>query len=55
MKKIMFLCVLLLLVSCKPKDPSEFDLKSPCATKKNIYTNGLEPCMKRTPLGNTLA
>jgi hypothetical protein len=55
MKKTIIFCFLLLaLTSCKPKDPSVYDIKSPCASSKKEYTNGKEPCIKRSPIGNKL-
>ena len=42
------------IIACKPKDPSIYDIKSPCATNNQIHTNGHEPCIKRTPIGNKL-
>ena len=56
MKIITLTCFLLIcLTACKPKDPSVYDIKSPCATNNQLYTNGHEPCIKRTPIGNKLA
>jgi hypothetical protein len=55
MKKMIVLCLLLVtLIGCQPKDPSVYDIKSPCASSKKEYTNGHEPCIKRSPLGNKL-
>lgn len=50
----MMLFLTIALTSCKRKDPSVYDIKSPCAASGNINTNGLEPCVKRTPIGNKI-
>jgi hypothetical protein len=56
MKKVVIICLLFTcLIGCKPKDPSVYDIKSPCASGKKMYTNGYEPCIKRTLIGNKLA
>ena len=56
MKKLIIISLLLIcLIGCKAKDPSVYDIKSPCASSKKMYTNGHEPCIKRTPIGNKLA
>jgi hypothetical protein len=56
MKKVVIFSLLFAsLIGCKPNDPSVYDIKSPCASGKKMYTNGHEPCIKRTPIGNKLA
>ena len=39
------------IVGCAPKDPSIYDIKSPCAAN-NDYTSKQVPCIKRSPIGN---
>ena len=53
-KKFFVLCLFFILVGCKPQDPSAYDVKSPCVSHKKEFTNGVGPCIKRTPLGNKL-
>ncbi len=53
-KILCIFCFLFVLVGCKPQDPSVYDIKSPCASRKKEHANGVEPCIKRTPLGNKL-
>lgn len=53
-KRLFIFCFLLILASCKPQDPSVYDIKSPCASYKKGDVIGIEPCIKRTPLGNKL-
>gem|GEM_PF-1789071 len=52
----MLLCAAF-LPGCAPKDPSIYDMRSPCVASEPIdsqNTHALEPCIKRTPEMNSL-
>ncbi|MFQ3307236.1 MAG: hypothetical protein ACI8ZF_000480 [Candidatus Midichloriaceae bacterium] len=50
---LLLLCAVCILASCRPQDPSKYDIKSPCAANLS-YTKDHQPCIKRSPIGNKL-
>ena len=39
---------------CAPKDPSVYDIKSPCVTDGTQLNNTKVPCIRRNPIENHL-
>lgn len=44
----------IILSGCNPKDPSYYDMKSPCVSAKNVIDGAKDPCVRRKPLENHL-